>query len=167
MSIKLNAQTAYVPSVTTPAKTAASTNTSAPATLPTRELADGLVAQGDKITLSAEAKERYANQQKDHNEQLKQQALAQAKELLLNRGQKDEGDSGNGLSREEQFREEQIKLIKEQIKEAKTEMQKLAYKNTEAADKQRSMLNMSVVMMTGQLLELMRKKIEDAPTEKG
>ncbi|MCE0557002.1 hypothetical protein [Motilimonas sp. E26] len=161
MAINLNASKSYDTRAST-----ALTKQEEPlpkADLPTRELAGGLVAQGDKITLSDEAKERYANQQQEHLEQQKQQALEQAKNLLLNRGK--ESESTSGLSREEQFREAQIKQIKEQIKEAKSELQKLAYKHTEAADKKRSMLHMSVVMMTGQLLELMRKKIEDAPSE--
>ncbi|MFO6423554.1 hypothetical protein [Motilimonas sp. KMU-193] len=128
-------------------------------------LKDKLSSQ-DSLTLSDEAKARFAKQQNGINENHKQQALSQAANVLMGSAKSSNQHSANqnssAQSAQDEITQAQIKYLKDQIKQAKTQLQKLAYKKHEGADKQRAMLNMSVVMMTGQLLELMRNELPDA-----
>lgn len=125
----------------------------------------------DSLTLSDEAKARFAKQQDELSENHKQQALSQAANVLMgsakSSNQNSASQNSSAQSAQDEITQAQIKYLKEQIKQAKTQLQKLAYKKHEGADKQRAMLNMSVVMMTGQLLELMRKELPDATQMKG
>ncbi|MCE2570257.1 hypothetical protein [Motilimonas eburnea] len=124
------------------------------------------LSTSDSLTLSDEAKARFAQQQNEISENQKQQALSQAANVLMGSAksskQNSSAQNSSAQSAQDEITQAQIKYLKDQIKQAKTQLQKLAYKKHEGADKQRAMLNMSVVMMTGQLLELMRNELPDA-----